>query len=85
MVDRDELTRRAIEAAKTALGREIVIPTDQDLTPPGKRTVRVVRHLLSGRRSDSMIRWYVGGKAYRTLPLTNSNVELSADWKKAAP
>ena len=76
-----DLERRAIEAAKLLLGREIVIQSDADFTPPGKRTVRVVRHQLNGRRTDAHIRWYVAGTAYRSLPLTDSNATLSVSWK----
>lgn len=76
-----ELELRAIAAAKQLLGREIIIQSDADFTPPGKRNVRVVRHQLNGRRAEAHLRWYVAGKAYRSLPLTNSNVALSNSWK----
>ena len=75
-----EMTARAIEAAKTVLGREIVLQVDGDFTPPGKRTVRVVHYRMNGRRAAPHIRWYVGGKAYRSLPLTNESIALSSEW-----
>ncbi len=78
-----DMTTRAIAAAKVALGREIVIQSDADFTPPGKRTVRVVRHQLNGRRASAHLRWYVSGKAYRSLPLTPGSVSLSESWKMA--
>nr|WP_192963483.1 hypothetical protein [Pseudomonas fluorescens]CEK42326.1 hypothetical protein PQBR57_0373 [Pseudomonas fluorescens SBW25] len=77
----EAITAKAIEAGKCILGREIVIQSDADFTPPGKRTTRVVRHSLSGRRATPHIRWYVGSKAYRSLALTNDNVQMTADWK----
>jgi hypothetical protein len=63
----------------------LVIQTNADFTPSGKRRVRIVRHKHSGRRCAPALRWYVGTKAYRSLPLTNDNIELSAAWKAAQP
>lgn len=77
----EAITAKAIEAGKRILGREIVIQSDADFTPPGKRTARVVRHSLSGRRATPQIRWYVGSKAYRSLALTNDKVQMTAHWK----
>lgn len=77
----EAITAKAIEAGKRILGREIVIHSDADFTPPGKRTARVVRHALSGRKAPPQIRWYVGSKAYRSLALTNDNVQMTTDWK----
>ena len=39
---------------------QIVINTDYDLTPAGKRAARVVQTLCGGRQ----LRWYVGGRLY---------------------
>lgn len=78
------LADKAIAAAQQYLGREIIIQSDADFTPPGKRIVRVVRHHLNGRRAKTHLRWYVAGKAYRSLPLTNSNISLSNSWKCSA-
>lgn len=78
------LTAMAIEAGKRFLGREVVIESDADFTPPGNRVARLVRHALSGRRTTVHIRWYVAGKAYRSLALTNDNVQLTADWKHSS-
>ncbi|MBC8741877.1 hypothetical protein F6X40_35605 [Paraburkholderia sp. UCT31] len=75
---------KAIEAAKTLLGKPIVIQSDADFTPKGKRRVQLVRHALSGEKRPLHIRWYVGSKAYRTMPLTNENIALSNRWKTAA-
>lgn len=55
-------TQRAIAAAKLLLGRELIIQSDADFTPAGKRKVRVVRHAKNGRRTGPHIRWYVGGQ-----------------------
>lgn len=75
--------QRAIAAGKVLLGREVVIPADADFTPPGSRSARIVKHAKNGRRTDLMIRWYVAGKAYRTLQLSAENVQLTSDWKLA--
>jgi hypothetical protein len=74
------ITRLAIQAGSLLLGRELVIKTDSDFTPTGKRTARVVRHAKNGFRAAPHIRWYVGGKTYRSLLLTNENVDLTAKW-----
>lgn len=74
------ITRQAIEAAKVLLGRELVIKFDADFTPAGKRTARVVRHARNGRRAAAHIRWYVGGKSFRSLLLTNANVDMTVTW-----
>lgn len=39
---------------------QIVINTDYDLTPAGKRAARVVQTSRGGRQ----LRWYVGGRLY---------------------
>ena len=52
---------------------KIVIQTNADFTPPGKRRAKVAY----GNR----IRWYVGGRIYRTLKITQTNVELSMKWR----
>ncbi len=58
-----------------ALKTPVVIRTDRDLTPEGKRTARVV-HLRQGPH----IRWYVSGHIYRTLNNTKENAALTSDW-----
>lgn len=78
-----QIEQRAIAAGKILLGRELVIPTDADLTPPGRRSVRVVRHSLSGRRTDRQIRLYVAGKAFRSLKFTQENEALATAWVSA--
>jgi hypothetical protein len=79
---REEITRRAIAAAKY-LGREVVISTDADLTPTGKRRAQIVHNKLSGRKAQPHLRWFVGVKSYRSLLLTDENVTLSKEWLKA--
>lgn len=56
----------------TSLPR-IVIHTDRDLTPAGKRTARMVT-LRQGLR----IRWYVGGRIYMTRPA--GDVVITKEW-----
>ncbi|EPP9373527.1 hypothetical protein PZF67_005232 [Pseudomonas aeruginosa] len=75
--------QRAIAAGKAVLGREVIIAADADFTPPGSRSARIVKHAKNGRRTERMIRWYVAGKAYRTLQLNADNVQLTNDWKLA--
>jgi len=48
----------------------IVITTDLDLTPAGKRRVKV----------RSQIRWFVSGRRYHALPITAANIALSREW-----
>ena len=72
------------KACKALLGKTIVIyATDADFTPTGKRTYRVVRHTLNGKRATAHIRWFVGQRAYRSLPLTKPNLDLTRDWQQA--
>ena len=52
---------------------------DADFTPKGKRMARLVS-LKSAMGRISRIRWYVGGRIYRQLPLTNDNIEMSKEW-----
>lgn len=52
--------------------KKITIQTDADFTPPGKRRAKVAY----GNR----IRWYVGGRIYRTLKISQANLELSMKW-----
>lgn len=51
---------------------KIVIQTDEDFTPEGKRRAKIAY----GNR----IRWYVSGRIYRTLPITAENIALSKQW-----
>ncbi|MDS9914978.1 hypothetical protein EFK68_04590 [Pseudomonas aeruginosa] len=75
--------QRAIAAGKAVLGRELIIAADADFTPTGRRSARIVKHAKNGRRTERMIRWYVAGKAYRTLQLNADNVQLTNDWMLA--
>lgn len=54
---------------------KIVIQTDADFTPPGRRRAKIAY----GNR----IRWYVSGRIYRTLKITDANIELSRRWVDA--
>ena len=57
----------------------IVIHTDRDLTPKGKRMAKVVK-----TDRGAQLRWYVGGKIYSRMPVTSQNVEKSREWMAAA-
>ena len=46
-MNKESLTAMAIEAGKRYLGREIVIQSSADFTPPGKRVARLVRHSMN--------------------------------------
>jgi hypothetical protein len=60
----------------------IVIQTDADFTPKGKRTARVVT-LKSSMGKVSRIRWYVSGRIYRTLPMTTETTAITREWVAA--
>lgn len=62
----------------------IVIQTDADLTPKGKRSIKVVKHLKNGKKIKPTIAWYVGGKLFRYLELSNESIYLSIEWKQSA-
>lgn len=47
-----------------------------DFTPKGKRTARCVQTSRGGRQ----LRWYVGGRLYRQLPLNQANIDLTREW-----
>lgn len=71
-------------AFKALIGQTIVIPTDRDLTPRGRRTVRIVHHSLrGGKKVRWHIRWYVGSRAYHSLPISHANIATSKDWLQA--
>jgi hypothetical protein len=55
---------------------KIEIQTNADFTPKGKRTARVVQTYRGGRQ----LRWYVGGRMYNRLPVTNDNLKLTREW-----
>ena len=55
---------------------KIVIQTDADFTPKGKRRALVVKTSQGG----SQLRWYVGGRYYRRLPVNAANAELTNKW-----
>ena len=57
---------------------KIVIQTNADFTPDGKRTARVVRTSRGGQQ----LRWYVSGRIYRYLAPTAENVALTNEWMK---
>lgn len=54
----------------------IVIKTDLDLTPPGKRSIRIVT-----LRQGKAIRWYLNGRIYATRSL--DQLALSREWMRA--
>lgn len=58
---------------------KIVIHTDLDLTPAGKRNARIVQTTRGGRQ----LRWYVSGKLYRFLAVTADNANLTREWMGA--
>lgn len=55
--------------------RKIVIQTNADFTPPGKRTARTVRTMRGGFQH----RWYVAGRIFRK----GAPIELTAEWLAA--
>lgn len=57
----------------------IIIQTDADFTPSGKRSARVVQTDRGGRQ----LSWYVSGKLYRRLPVNEANADLTRAWLAA--
>lgn len=68
-------------AAVYLLNTKIIIRTDADLTPKGKRRARIVEtHSAMGK--GHQLRWYVGGRWYRGMRPTNENITLTQNWLK---
>lgn len=61
---------------------KIVIQTDADFTPAGKRRAMIVR--TNSGHGPRVLRWYVGQRTYRTLPVTAEAVALTNEWLAAA-
>lgn len=59
---------------------KITIQTDADFTPKGKRRARIIP-VNNGR--GRQLRWYVGGKIFRFLAVTNENIALTREWVSA--
>lgn len=64
------------------LSPKIVIQSDADFTPPGKRTARVVT-LNSPAGEVRRIRWYVSGRIYDTRPIEDDSI--TREWIAAGP
>ncbi len=60
------------------LKTKIVIHTDADFTPAGKRTAKIVKHAMSGKKIKQVIRCYVAGKSYMEKPV--SEYQLVNEW-----
>jgi hypothetical protein len=59
----------------------ITIQTNADFTPTGKRTARIVKHAMSGKKIKPVIRMYVAGKAYMEKDI--SEFKLVNEWLAA--
>jgi hypothetical protein len=59
---------------------KIVIQTEADFTPKGKRAARIVE--TSGRFGRGrQLRWYVAGKVYRKFAaITPTDLNLTSAW-----
>lgn len=57
---------------------KIVINTDADFTPAGKRTARVIK-----TTRGSQLRFYVSGRIYRWLAVNAANIAMANEWLKA--
>lgn len=55
---------------------QIVIHTQADFTPAGKRSARVVRTDRGGRS----LRWYVSGRIFRRMAVNAASISLTRDW-----
>lgn len=62
------------EAVAITEQRKIVIQTNADFTPPGKRTARTVQTSRGAQH-----RWYVGGRIFRK----GAPAEMTAEWLAA--
>jgi hypothetical protein len=62
---------------------KIVIQTNADFTPKGKRNAKIVTLNNSGFGKCQRIRWYVSGKIFRTLPVSQENINLTQEWMAA--
>lgn len=60
------------------LKTKIVIETNADFTPEGKRTAKIVKHAMSGKKIKPVIRLYVAGRAYMEKPV--SEFQLVNEW-----
>ena len=69
---------KAIEAVYL-LNTKIVIHTDADLTPKGKRGARVVE-TRTAMGKGHQLRWYVGGRCWRGMSPTPENITLTNEW-----
>lgn len=80
---REAVRNQAIEAYKAGvLSQKIVISTDADLTPKGKRRAQIVQpqSVYGGRRRPRHLAWYVGQSCYARMAITVENVALTNKW-----
>ena len=61
------------------LNTKIVIKTDADLTPKGKRTAKVVRSRRGKKLPFPVIAWYVGGRFFKH----ETSAKLTSEWLAA--
>ena len=54
----------------------IIIAENADFTPKGKRTSRIVTTYRGGQQ----LRWYVSGRIYRRLAVTQPNLTMTGEW-----
>ncbi len=58
---------------------KITIQSNYDFTPKGKRRAQIVT--LRGMFGKvKRIRWYVSGRIFNQLPVTEENLKLSKEW-----
>lgn len=57
---------------------KIVINTDADFTPAGKRAARVVK-----TTRGTQLRFYVAGRLYRWLAVNAANLAMAKEWLAA--
>ena len=58
--------------------KEIIIQTNADFTPKGKRTAKLVKHAMNGKKIKPVIRCYVGRSAYMEHPV--ESYKLVNEW-----
>ncbi len=80
----ETIRQQCIEAYKAGiLSQKIVIETNADLTPKGKRRAQVVKpQNFYGVRRPLHLAWYVGQSCYARMAITNENIALTNEWIK---
>ena len=58
---------------------KIVIQTNADFTPKGKRSAKIVKTA----RGSNQLRWYVGNRRYWSMVVNMATIATTQEWLKA--